>query len=252
MFNNVTLQESGGRKSEMTAPAIYITIAAIMSLCAALIATVMFATKAKPDLANLALEKLTLSGVENPVTAVLLNFRSYDTLLEIAVLMIVAVAMLPTLSASGDNASPTAKVSLPGSVSANPVLVELLKWLVPLAILMGGYLLWTGAYAPGGAFQAGAVIAGAGVALAVAGSHQFTWQSTIMRSSLSIGLFVFVLVAAINAAITGTTLQYPQDHAGMLILVVEIAATLSIASILLLLFVRLNSMVSPDQEDYRS
>lgn len=38
-------------------------------------------------LAELALERVPESGVSNPVTAVLLNFRSYDTLLELAVLL---------------------------------------------------------------------------------------------------------------------------------------------------------------------
>ncbi|MGD9289220.1 MAG: hypothetical protein PVG74_16510, partial [Desulfobacterales bacterium] len=37
---------------------------------------------------------MPISGVENPVTAVLLNFRGYDTLLEIGVLLLAAVGVL--------------------------------------------------------------------------------------------------------------------------------------------------------------
>ncbi len=37
---------------------------------------------------------MAASGVEHPVTAVLLNFRGYDTLLEIAVLLLALLVML--------------------------------------------------------------------------------------------------------------------------------------------------------------
>ena len=37
---------------------------------------------------------MPISGVDNPVTAVLLNFRGYDTLLEIGVLLLAAVGVL--------------------------------------------------------------------------------------------------------------------------------------------------------------
>jgi multisubunit Na+/H+ antiporter MnhB subunit len=45
------------------------------------------AVQSSGRLADLALERVPESGVSNPVTAVLLNFRAYDTLLELAVLM---------------------------------------------------------------------------------------------------------------------------------------------------------------------
>jgi len=40
------------------------------------------------DLRTAVAANMTASGVEHPVTAVLLNFRGYDTLLEIAVLLL--------------------------------------------------------------------------------------------------------------------------------------------------------------------
>ena len=40
---------------------------------------------------ELVMEELSASGVSNPVTAVLLNFRGYDTLLEMAVLLVAVV-----------------------------------------------------------------------------------------------------------------------------------------------------------------
>ena len=94
---------------------------------------------------------LDRSGVSNPVTAVLLNFRGYDTLLEVMVLL------LALLGAWSLGLSSPRREAAPGLV-----LDTLSRLLVPLLILVAAYLLWVGAHAPGGAFQAGAVLAAAG------------------------------------------------------------------------------------------
>jgi hypothetical protein len=84
------------------------------------------------------------------VTAVLLNFRGYDTLLEIAVL----TSALVGVWALGP--APRIKETTP-----SPVLLGMNSVLIPLAPMICAYLLWAGARAPGGAFQAGAVLAAA-------------------------------------------------------------------------------------------
>lgn len=88
------------------------------------------------------------SGVEHPLTAVLLNFRSYDTLLEIGVLVIAAIAGLSL-------AKPSA-LEDPELRTHDVLLGALQRWFVPVMWLMAGYLVWAGAHQPGGAFQAGA------------------------------------------------------------------------------------------------
>ena len=244
MFHKIVLQENAPSADCLPRAVCYLIGAVVGMFGAVLWVVVATFTKADPDLGELALEKLTMSGVENPVTAVLLNFRSYDTLLEVAVLMIVAFALLPADKLSGlePNLSSSGWISIDHQVPVNMIQEGLLKWLISLAIVVGGYLLWTGAYAPGGAFQAGAVIAGAGVALSLSGRHHINWQARGVRFVLNLGLCVFVVVAAFGAVSTGTALQYPINYAGVLILVVEVAATLSIAAILLLLFSQLNVM----------
>ncbi|TQV85120.1 hypothetical protein FKG94_02715 [Exilibacterium tricleocarpae] len=199
---------------------------AIVGLTLALIAAVVVSGPAAPGLQAAVAAALPHSGVENPVTAVLLNFRSYDTLLEIAVLFVVAVATLPLRRAVAPQRTE--------AVAVEPVLAALVKLLVPLVVLTGGYLLWVGAYAPGGAFQAGALLAGAGVLLSLAGG--FSLAALPARPLLVVGLVVFTAVAAAVGAITGAFLQYPVAAAGVLILVIEAAATVSIAATLLLLY----------------
>ncbi len=248
MFLKLEFKENQATSGELSTTTRVLLAIAIVALGTSLIYAILSAGKAPPDLAAQVAEKLDLSGVGNPVTAVLLNFRSYDTLLEVAVLLVVAVAIMPPrLSSSAGKrflfVNDTHNPHVP-----DPILLNLLKWLVPLAILLGGYLLWTGAYSPGGAFQAAAVIAGAGVALSLGGRHKFAWEISGVRLASSLGLLVFVTVAATNAFITGTTLQYPIDHASTLILLVETFTTVSIATILLLLFAQLKSLADPPGE----
>lgn len=250
MFPDHHLQQISEGKPELSIVTRIIIALAIAGLTMVLLIAVSGQNKAAPQVALVALETLSISGVENPVTAVLLNFRSYDTLLEVAVLLIVAVAFR-SLKSSGaslcsDHANTAFLVTKQHS-GGSTALNSLLSWLVSLSVLMGGYLLWTGAYHPGGAFQAGAIFAGAGVALALGERHYFYWGAAGVRLALCLGLVVFTLAALANAIITGTTLQYPVAYAGTIILVVEIAATVSIAVTLLLLFDSMKTLALPKQ-----
>jgi len=167
---------------------------------------------------------LEMSGVVHPVTAVLLNFRGYDTLLEIAVLLLalLGILALPRHVSDHQHRSP----------SANPVLQTLTRVLAPLMLLVAGYVLWAGAHRPGGAFQAGAVLAGAGVLLHLAGLlPAWATPGRTLRAGLAVGLLVFIAVAVALMA-QGTLLQYPLGWAGALILMIEASLTLSLGLIL--------------------
>lgn len=175
-------------------------------------------------------DALARSGVDNPVTAVLLNFRSYDTLLEVAVLVIAALTALSLGRARA--------VAVPSGRSGDVLLHALLRWFVPLMLVLAAYLVWVGAHRPGGAFQAGAVIAGAGVLMRLAGIPlPLLAAGPTLRVGLMLGLAVFLAAALLGAVTTGTFLAYPEPLAGAIILVVEIFLALSIATILLELFV---------------
>jgi multisubunit Na+/H+ antiporter MnhB subunit len=168
------------------------------------------------------------SGVSNPVTAVLLNFRGYDTLLEIVVLFLAALG-----------AWSLGTVQLPDPLHpAGLFLLALLRILLPAMVLTAGYLLWAGAHAPGGAFQAGAVLGSACILLLLT---EVRFASAIvrwpLRTALSAGILVFTGVALGSMALGGRLLEYPPHWAGVLILVIEIAATLSIGVTLMVLFI---------------
>lgn len=158
------------------------------------------------------------SGVSHPVTAVLLNFRGYDTLLEVAVLLL---AVLGVLAVGGAR---VVRRAGPGE----PVLQTMVRLLVPLMILAAGYLLWAGAHRPGGAFQAAAVLAAAAALLHLAGLlPAWTRPGVLLRLGLAGGFVIFLLVAAAMLA-DGELLQYPRAGAKALILLIEVGLTISL------------------------
>jgi len=175
---------------------------------------------------SLVAANLSNSGVENPVTAVLLNFRGYDTLLEIGVLLLAAVGVL-SLAPKSDRSAETA----PAQIQI------LLLRLLPFIVIVAAYLLWVGKYAPGGAFQAGAVLAAGGVLLVTSAVRLNHIAVKSIPIGLSIGLLTFLAVALATMISGRNFLQYPLPWAGALILAIEAAATISIAVILTILFI---------------
>ena len=182
-------------------------------------------------LAPLVAGTLAQSGVTHPVTAVLLNFRGYDTLLEIAVLLIALIG-LTAVARRGEAPAATAAVE--------PVLTTLARLAAPLMVLVAVYLLWAGAHRPGGAFQAGAVLAAAAVLLHLtrllpAWATPGTW----LRAGLAGGFLLFLAIAAALLA-EGALLKYPPAQAGLLILAIESSLTVSLGLILAGLFLFLS------------
>ncbi len=172
-------------------------------------------------------EHLADAGVSHPVTAVLLNFRGYDTLLELAVLLLVLLAVWSLGKAPEDRRG----LSPPG-----PVLLTAVSVLVPLLVVVAAYLLWIGAYAPGGAFHAGAVLASAGVLLVLGGWWPPPSWARAVRVGLVVGPLTFLAVAALVMLAGGSLLQYPRTWSKTLILLVEAAATVSVGLTLVCLY----------------
>jgi multisubunit Na+/H+ antiporter MnhB subunit len=175
-------------------------------------------------------ERLEESGVSHPVTAVLLNFRAYDTWLEIGVLVLAAIGLL-TVRRMTDLSSVTR------TAPRDVIVTWIARLLVPLMVLTAGFLLLLGTRAPGGAFQAGAVLGAAGVILRLGGYRSVTvvdrWR---LRAVILLGFAVFLAVAAGVMGGGRAMLEFPPGWAGVLILIVETTIAISIAAILTLAF----------------
>lgn len=169
-------------------------------------------------------DQLRSSGVSHPITAVLLNFRAWDTWLELGVLFLASLAVLVIHRTENVAALP----SLP--VAPSPTLSWLARTMLPLLILIGGYLLWAGSRSPGGAFQSGAILGAAGVLLRLGGYNPLAKIANLpFRVVLTLGFFMFSTIGAAALLGGGNLLEYPKSWAGTLILAIEIAATASIA-----------------------
>jgi multisubunit Na+/H+ antiporter MnhB subunit len=206
-------------------------VVAAVAFISVLVSAMLEAGAPAVDLRSPVMAQLAASGVSHPVTAVLLNYRGYDTLLEIAVLLLALLAILAVL---GD--TPAA----PSPQAAHPVLQTLARLAVPLMIVVAIYLLWAGAFRPGGAFQAGAVLAAAGVLLHLAGLIPgWNLPRLHLRFGLAAGFMVFLAVAA-ALLMQGALLKYPPAMAGGLILLIESGLTISLGLILAGLFLFLS------------
>ncbi|PRY22101.1 multisubunit sodium/proton antiporter MrpB subunit [Aliiruegeria haliotis] len=180
---------------------------------------------AAPVYPSLVADNLPESGAQNPVTAVLLNFRAWDTLLEIAVLFVALTVVIMVAPAR------------PRTAPLGPLVQPFARVLLPLTVLIGGHLLWQGGHAPGGAFQAGAVLAGGAIALGLSGviGSKLTRQNGLALLAIA-GLAIFALAALAAEVLTGALLGYPAGEAKTWIIAIESALTLSIAATLFLLF----------------
>lgn len=199
----------------------------LLSIVAAWLGYVILGIEsATTGLVELVMTSLGASGVSNPVTAVLINFRGYDTLLEIGVLLL---ALLGVWSLGDASQQP--------EFTVEPILTHVPRILVPILILVAGYLLWAGAHAPGGAFQAGSMLGATGVLLLLAGWRiEDKFIGLPLRITLILGLTFIILIATLPLLSGNAFFQYPPSLAGSMILLVESAATLSIGATLTLLF----------------
>jgi multisubunit Na+/H+ antiporter MnhB subunit len=209
---------------------------ALALLCAALAVVLGSAVLALPveqqGLAPTVDEQLADAAAEHPVTAVLLDFRAYDTLLEVAVLLVAALALLAVLG--GDRLAARAPPPL-----LEPQTAWTARAAAPVAVLVALYLLALGTTAPGGAFQAGAVLAAAAVLLRLGGySLSAGLRPAALRLLLVSGFAVFLAVGLLAVGVPGAEfLEYPADWGGRLVLAAESAIALAVGASLAALFV---------------
>lgn len=184
--------------------------------------------RSRPNLTAPSVEALPQSGVGNPVTAVLLNYRGYDTLLEVGVLLLVVIAVWSLQESRWRELDASEQ---------RPLLMPFLRLIMPVLVLVSGYLLWIGSSRPGGAFQGGAMIGGAMVMLISAGlSRRFSTSERRVRAGLVVGLTVFMVASVTTLLWSGHILCYRQNSASSWILAIEVAAQISIGVTLGALF----------------
>ena len=126
-MRKTTSRKSVTRVIDKQAPFRWLLVALLSVLAVGLGYAVLSLPAQAPGLTEVVAENVEASGVSNPVTAVLINFRAYDTLLEMGVLLLALLGVW-SLSSARELSEPP-----PG-----PVLNMLSRLLVPLLILVAG------------------------------------------------------------------------------------------------------------------
>jgi multisubunit Na+/H+ antiporter MnhB subunit len=169
------------------------------------------------------------AGLGNPITAVLMSYRSFDTMLEKIVLIL---AVIGVWSVGTDKAWGGAPAPFRRPKPYAPM-VFLAQLLAPIGVVIGVHIFWTGANAPGGAFQGGALLAA-------------MWMVTMMarlveppridaqwlRLALVAGPAVFLIAGLAGEVVAGGFFAYPPSLAKPIILFIEAFMLLSITAAL--------------------
>jgi multisubunit Na+/H+ antiporter MnhB subunit len=209
---------------------------AAAALCAGasagIMAIVLLLPEPAPTLAPQAAANIPATGLGNPVTAVLMAYRAIDTLLETVVLLLALVGIWSL-------ASDRVWGGIPGprhSPEPDGVLTFIAQLLVPVGILVGIHIFWVGSVAPGGEFQGATIIAAMWILAMMAGIVDAPAVSRPwLRVLLAAGPAVFIAIGFAGVVLAGAFLAYPESHAKLLIVTIEIPVTLSIAAALALL-----------------
>jgi multicomponent Na+:H+ antiporter subunit B len=161
------------------------------------------------------------TGMNNLVTAVLLSYRAFDTLVEVVVIFtaLAALLALPRGPATPSSDTSTAAVrrapaAQPG-VPVSPVVRFAVQLLAPLAAMFAMAMLFRGHVTPGGGFQAAAVFAAIFIAMFFAlGPKEAgrTLPSRMLPLLQALGPLAFAVLALASAWLTGSFLGWPSDH----------------------------------------
>jgi multisubunit Na+/H+ antiporter MnhB subunit len=190
------------------------TVALALAVCV-LVLPVPVHTLA-PDVAA----AMEVTGVGNPITAVLLAFRAIDTLLEAIVLLFALIGVWSLAPDDSWNGRPGVREAS----DPNGILAYAARVLAPLGIVIGTYIFWIGADHPGGKFQGATIMAAMWLLVMMAGlADAPPIDRPWLRGLLVAGPLAFIAVGVVGMATAGAFLAYPPGVAKPLILVVEFA-----------------------------
>ncbi len=139
----------------------------------------------------------------NSITAIVVNFRGFDTLGEVTVLFLAATGLASILYRKEDEEEEEVeRVSLPSSSLVRTGA----KILFPLILLLGIYVFVHGHLTPGGGFQGGAIIATGFLLMLITYKH-FETNHNVMVWLESLAGLAFVAVGLYGLFAYGSFLQ---------------------------------------------
>lgn len=137
-----------------------------------------------------------IEGSANVITSIVVGFRAFDTLGEITVLFI-AIAGVAALFGFSKK-----KFEIDEDIEPNFVLSNASRFLLPLIILFGMYIIIHGHLSPGGGFQGGSVIA-SGVLMFYLAFSSFKENATKYTFIETLSGFSYILLGLLSILFMG-------------------------------------------------
>jgi len=222
------------RRAQASLPRRILAMAVSVAVSAVLAACLLWLPEPPSTLVPEVAAAIPVTGVGNPITAVLLAFRAMDTLLEAIVLLF---ALIGVWSLAPNELWGT-RPDVPHHADPQDVLAYVARVLPPIGIVVAVYILWVGADHPGGKFQAATILAAMWLLVMMAGLVKAPpIGRRALRAWLVAGPLVFVAIGVYGAVSAGAFLAYPEAWAKPLIVVIEVALLPSLAITLALLLI---------------
>lgn len=201
-------------------------IVLISLLVAALLGVLYSLDWPRPGLTAQVAQESARLGLEQPVAAVLLVFRGYDTWLELVVLLTVVLGAATLLRGASLSRR---RMAIP----AEPLLIAFTRLLSPLALLVAAYV---------GGFQGGAVAASVLLLWYLAGTPIFANVPDILLRSLVVIAVTVPLILTLSPLLRGLPLfSYPAAEVAAWMAVLEILVTISVTVMLAWLIIAAES-----------
>ena len=141
-------------------------------------------------------------GAPNVITGILLTYRGFDTLGEVAVLFMVAASVGLVLGAGRSPRSVSSEDRPEEARPSSEIVRSGAEILVPLISIFAAYIIMNGHLSAGGGFQGGAVIA-SGVLLMLLAYPQFQPNLEFLSATESVAGALFVLAGIAGLIVAG-------------------------------------------------
>jgi multicomponent Na+:H+ antiporter subunit B len=141
-------------------------------------------------------------GAPNVITGILLTYRAFDTLGEVAVLFMVAAGVGLVLGASNKRRKSSPRKVVETARLSSEIVQSGAQILAPLIAIFAAYIIMNGHRSAGGGFQGGAVIA-SGVLLLVLASTRYRVNLEFLSMTESAAGVLFVLTGIAGLIFAG-------------------------------------------------
>ena len=199
-------------------------------------------------------ETLNETSVPNLVTAVLADYRGFDTLFETVVVLTGGIAIIAILGRPSRARKPILSTAKKDE-SEGLIIYTTCRILIPIIQLFALYVIMHGHHSPGGGFQGGVMLGASFILLAVAGDLPSALQRLSEQRALILacaGVLIYAGIGVIclllgnnfldygvlSRILPATTIVAARSHS---MLGVEIGVAFTVASVMFLIYAHLSS-----------